>query len=303
MPKEHESNLENEKIVGTPEEESDGGEHQVDLSPAEELAMSKGWVPKEEWEALGKDPKLWKSAELFNTHGELMERINTLGTAIDRYKETQKQMETATAKMAKHMAKQLKAEYERGKRELLAEKKRALRDEDHDAVIEIDEKLRENRELASKVEDEAQTSAEEAVQDQSPVDAALCNAWMQDAANAWYKTDEAAAALADKTFNQKIADGATTRQALQAASEKVKSRFPDLFETPKKRGKTTETDGDSRVEKRTAGTKGKYTMKSVDSATRAIVKEMVAAGATSKKGAAGEQEYLDTLADSGYFDE
>lgn len=294
-----------EAVVDTEIVESEGTTEEVVLSPSEELASSKGWVPFEQWKESGKDPKLWKSAELFNTHGELMARIETMSSAIDGYKQTQAQMEKATEKMAKHMAKQLTAEYERGKRALLEQKKQALRDEDHDAVIEIDEKLRENREAAAQVKEEAEEKATDTVADagfnQRDMDAV--NAWLKDPSNAWYKSDDIAEAYADKAFNKLINQGVPVKDALVQATAKVKDRFPQLFETPKKKGKTIDTDGESRGEAGKGSSKGKHTMKNVDHATRTIVKEMVAAGATSKKGAAGEQEYLDILAESGYFSE
>lgn len=257
------------------------------VSPVEEKALGLGWTPKDEWVAEGKDPDDWKDARTYIREGEMMERITKQSNALDRYKSKIDNLEKSLKMLTDHNLRIAQIERDRAIKELKAQKAEALRDNDADKVVELDEKIQEVKEQTA----EAKEAKSEGTQTPDP-DAVE---WLNDPKNTWYHDDFELHDEADRFFVFKTRKGnLTTKEILKELEKHMQEKYPQKFGKKKATPKVTETDGEAGSRSSTAK---KYTSKDLDESELRAVKQWVKSG-----GAKSVQEYIDDLAATGYFD-
>lgn len=105
-----------------------------ELSPVEQQASEQGWVPLEQWKESGRDEKEWRPAKEFVDRGELYKSIHSTKREL---KQTQAQL---TALQRHHQMVFEKA-HQQALRDLRAEKRLAIRQEDFERLEEIETEI------------------------------------------------------------------------------------------------------------------------------------------------------------------
>jgi hypothetical protein len=206
----------------------------------EELALTEGWVPKQDWVKQGKNPDEWRPAKEFNERGELFGEIKNLKNDLKK----QNQVFKALLEHHKNVAEAAKRE---AIAELQAQRRAALKDNDVETAMAIDDRLDKVRE-APLVVPNIQAPAVEV----EPEPSAYFKQWSK--VNRWYqlKGDDEASRHADvigQMFKQKHPD-ATDRELLEHVEEKVAKRYPELFEN---KARKEPADVNSGGERRSSG--------------------------------------------------
>lgn len=192
-----------EEVVETPQ-----------LSPAEEQAIKSGWLPKDEWEASGRNPDEWRSAKEFNERGELFRTMH-------QYKRELKQNQAALTALQKHHQFVFDQAYRKAKAELKKERREALRSEDFETVDQVEEQI---EQLDSEYTQQKAELLNTPVQVQGPVE---FDSWRE--RNAWYDTDEDLRDFADikgLQYSRKH-PGVPPSEVLAHVEEQVKKKFPE----------------------------------------------------------------------------
>lgn len=173
--------------------------------PVSEKAKGMGWKPKEQFEG---DPDMWVDA------GEFIRR-QPLFDEIHKYKKRYTELEKNIQKFKEHNLKVEEAAYKRALDTLKAEKLKALEEGDHQAVIEIDERISEAK--ASKPKPETV---------QNPF-----NEWVKE--NDWYVNDPLKAEYADQAGARYVSmnPGCPPEEAFEYAAKAVKMKFKADFTT------------------------------------------------------------------------
>jgi hypothetical protein len=186
------------------------------VSDVEQRAMDQGWVPQDQWEG---DPDAWRPAKEFIDRGELFKKI-------DEQKRELKQIKSALDEFGKHHAKVREVEFQRALAVLKAQKKAALEEGDHDAVVELDDRIADTKEQAR----EAAVEAAKPTPQQSEPNQDFVK-WS--ARNTWYNNDRAMKGAADEIARDLIQRGEQdTSKILAAVEREIKSAFPHKFENP-----------------------------------------------------------------------
>jgi len=192
-------------------------EEVVELSPVEEEAMEQGWLPKDQWEAAGRDPNDWRSAKEFKERGEFFRTIHQQKREI-------KQTQAALDSLRKHHQFVFDQAYRKAKAELRKERREALRSEDLDQVDEIEQQM---EQLDSQyMQQKAELEKAPEVTGQPPVEFEL---WKQ--RNGWYDNDEDLRDFADLKGMQyaRKHPGVPPAEVLQHVEKVVKQKFPEKF--------------------------------------------------------------------------
>lgn len=204
-------------------------ENTPQLSPDEEKAIARGWVPKEEWVEAGNKEEDWKPAKVFNEHGEMIGKIRG-------YERKTAELERAVQFMHQKSQEVYESGYQAALKSLRQEKREALAEGDLVKADEIDEKIDETR---SKLE---QTRRAPPPQPQQ-VDPEFIQ-WVE--SNPWYNDgvmQKFADALAIEYIN--VNKGQVTAADVRDFVEKeVKKEFAHKF--TKKPQAAPSPDGDGR---------------------------------------------------------
>jgi len=185
----------------------------VKLTEIELKASQSGWVPQDEWDG---EPDSWRPAKEFLDRGELFKKIDEQNRTIKQFKQTLDQF-------SKHHDRVKKVEYERALADLKAAKKDALAEGDADALIDIDDKIALVREAQREPTPEVQ---HEVI---NPV----FTAWTE--RNAWYESNKAMRAYADRIGNELgAAGGMSPSEILAEVEREVKKEFAFKFQNPRR---------------------------------------------------------------------
>lgn len=168
---------------------------QPTLSKYEEAAKAEGWTTLEEWEERGKDPEDWVDAGEFVRRGELMTRIKGQTKAIKGANKRIEELEAAVRTFGEHNKKLAKIEYEKAKRDLRKQKIEAMEDRDHEAVLEIEDKI---TELDAQADELEETNSKSESKEDAPSIPEPIEKWTNDPNNSWYNDDPALRAEADR---------------------------------------------------------------------------------------------------------
>jgi hypothetical protein len=187
----------------------------VEVSPVEQKAMDQGWVPQDQWTG---DPEDWRPAKEFVDRGELFKKIEDV-------RRENKQLRQGQEELLKHHQRVRQVAYEQALADLKAQKKAALADGDVDAVVEIDEKIDETKQ----VHRQTQTQQVQQAADPDP----MFNNWVQ--RNSWYNNDTAMKAVADAVAKEAFMRGTTDKELiLSKVDQEMKKAFPHKFENPRR---------------------------------------------------------------------
>ncbi len=197
---------------------------EVKVSPTEQSARDQGWVSQEEWVADGKDPEQWRPAKEFVDRGELYKSIH-------QTKRELKQTQAALTALQKHHLYVFENAHKQALDELKREKRQALKNEDIQKVVEVEEKIEELTEQ-QKTEKEAFVRNQVATVPQGGVHPDFA-AWQE--TNTWYQDDEELREYADFKgikYTQKN-PGVDPKEVLAYVEKQVKKQFPEKFGTRK----------------------------------------------------------------------
>lgn len=220
-----------EEIVDTSNQEAEQSQQEStpQLSPDEEKAIARGWVPKEEWVEAGNKEEDWKPAKVFNEHGEMIGKIRG-------YERKTAELERAVQFMHQKSQEVYESGYQAALKSLRQEKREALAEGDLVKADEIDEKIDETR---SKLE---QTRRTPPPQPQAAVDPEF-EAWRN--ANPWYNDgvmQKFADALAIEYIN--VNKGQVTAADVRDFVEKeVKKEFAHKFKQTPRSAPSPDGDG------------------------------------------------------------
>lgn len=259
-------------------------EQEMNYSDVELKALERGWKPKEEWEGSSSE---WVSADEFNRRGELMDTISTLNKRDKSKDDRIDKLETALKELGEHNKKIAEKEYERALATLKKQKVQALEMDDHERVVEVEDKIEEVKEAKRKFEQSSSVDKEEPRQPESnPV----VEQWKQN--NQWYTTNLAMRGAADAFANDYITRNPSAvsdaEAVLNYVDQQIKKEFPDM-EARRRPSGTVDTDGTA-----SRGKPRKFSSRNLNDDQRRIGETLVRAGAFEKL-----QDYVDQLAELG----
>ena len=118
-------------------------------------AQAGGWRPLEDWDGAEDE---WVSAKDFNFRGELMQRITKQGRTIATVEQQLAEARTLIAASDRVTQRLIKETVDKTRRELRAQKREAISDDDHQLADSIDDQLEELKAAQDEIRVE-QTSA------------------------------------------------------------------------------------------------------------------------------------------------
>jgi pterin-4a-carbinolamine dehydratase len=276
-----------------------------DYTDEEQRAIDMGWNPEYD----GEDAV---TAKEFIARGSFFKKIKSQNQTITKQSEKLTAQEKQIQFLMERNKVALKVGYEKAVAELKAQKREALRDQDFETADAIDDKItqtKEDFEEASSKMNELAAPADEAEDDPDAEVKALVTQQIDDFRDkhTWYdeENDDYDAEMAE------VADGIGRRYLREHGKQKDVSKvlahiekrmaeiYPQKFEKAPARNKQRQRveGGGRRAPTRQArGAAAKYTIDDLDSDERSIVKSMVRSGQVKS-----EEEYIQQLADTGYF--
>lgn len=258
-----------------------------EYTPAEEKAMASGWRPEDEWDG---DPDDWVDARTFNRNGEFMSRIQQQSKQLNTSAKEIEDLKTAMKALGEHNRKIAEKEYQKAITALKKEKVAALEEDDHESVVEIEDKIDELKESKKEMDSTPVVELEEAPADIAPDP--LFVEWSGN--NTWYKNDTIMRGAAD-ALGMEYADknkGAPLAEVLEYVTKEMKVKFPQLFGNTKRSEPSPVTEGSVSGGRRVKKTK--YTEKDLSDEQKQFAKMFVDTGAFDSV-----QEYVDQLVESG----
>lgn len=232
---------------GVEPQQAEGGDDDI-----ESRARSMGWKPYEEWSG---NPEDWVPAEDFVQKGE-----ETLPILRERYKKLDQQYRTLEQKLEenqkvlndlkKHHDRTAEREYERARKEILEEQRRAAQEGDVEA---FDQARQKEEELAKSKPDEG--GEEETQGKLDPQTQKVLDEWVSD--NPWYENDATLQAVADAKGREIAAENPNfqfNRAFLDEVGRRVKKEMPHKFQSSKKQAAPVDSGSPA-----PSGKKGKWT--------------------------------------------
>ena len=279
------------------DESNDASEDEHEFSESEQLAYSQGWRPKEEWKG---DPDKWVGANEFLFRGELMDRIQKQTRVINDMNATQAELKKALKALGEHNAQIAEKEYNRALASLKKQRREAMREDDFEAVDEIEDRMDELKDAKREhvANEEESQEADETKEEEQQAPPPEVEAWVQ-ANDSWYNSDPIMQAAADRIFLNHLDEHPGDFQgALDLIDDTMHKRFPEEFGIKKKTTGSAVTEGSGRARSsQKSGKSTKYTVKDLNDEQRNIAKTFVDSGAFKNA-----QEYVDQLAELGELD-
>jgi len=249
----------------------------------EERASEDGWRPETEWEG---DPEDWVTAREFNFRGELMGRISQQGrklSTLEADNATLNKLVRSNSDVTRQMTEKA---YKKAVRDLRADKADALREGDHERVMDIDDAVDDLKEARDKMTEEPEQS----------VDAPLDRSQWTPQQNAWFEYARTTPELQDATVFEKTLKYAD--ELLDKESAMPVGKFIGKLNSFAEGGTRTTApagpDDGAGGRKRAPARSGKFTAKDLDQMELDMAKEFVATG-----GADSVDEYAATLGKGG----
>lgn len=258
------------------------------LSPAEEKARSQGWVSEEEWIEQGKEADDWVDAKQFVFRGELMQRIQQQSKQLHESTGKIDQLTKALQKMGEMNSKIAEEQYKKALQTLKRQKAEALSDEDHDAVVEIEDRIDEIKEAQKALKEENEAKPNPTAPSIPPE----FTTWITE--NSWYNTDPVLKSVADTIGSSYAAQhpDLPAAEVLDYVARQVKIEMPHKFGGRKPQGPAVIEKGGR--PNTPGGKKPKFTAKDLDDEQLKIGKTFVDTGALPDI-----QAYVDQLVEIG----
>lgn len=267
------------------EEVIEDDDENLELDDETRRALEDGWNPDYEGDN-------FVSAKEFNARSSFFKKINSVNRKNAALEKQVKFLMERT-KQADEIA------YKRALETLKKQKVEALREDDHEAVVEIDEKIDETK--------RNKKAADEAVGDSTGTDTTEeYQEFLEN--NSWY-TKDAELTSAANTIGEAYATSnpsATLTEIYNHVEKRIKKLYPDHFDSSDdnyeddrpqrktaRRKQTVESNTNRRTNK---GKKSKHTSADMHEDDRVIMRNMIKKGAIKS-----EAEYIDQLEKSGYF--
>ncbi len=257
---------------------------EVKISAGEQKARDSGWVPQDEWKGDADD---WVDYKQFNIKGELMGRINEQSSIINHLKSKVEDRDGALNDLKEMQSKIAKKAYNDALADLKAQKVQALEDDDHSAVVELDDQINDLK--AAKPDFDAEERAPAA---DTPQMDPVVDAWLKNPDNSWYHTDMDMKGVADGIANQLQVTNPNMSPAdmLAQVESRMRQLLPHKFQAPNSHG-----DVDSGGDYSTGNKRGGKAPSMAD-----LNDEQKAACRRFKKiGLMDEKEYIQSLVDAG----
>lgn len=233
-------------------------------------AMEKGWSPDKENLPEGKE---WVDAGEFLRNEKFFAEINKL-------KRETRQTKQAFEALKEHHRKVQEVERSNLLEQLKRQKKAALEEADHDAVIEIDEQISEVKSAKPEAVTEPAAGGNEAFE-----------TWVEH--NQWYTNDADMRQTADElgaAYFMRSGNKASPDEIYEYVEKRIKTLYSDKFAKPASRKRATPAvEGASTGRSQQRTTARKATAKDLSPDQRKVMKQFV------KTGALTEQEYIDEL--------
>lgn len=213
----------------------------AELSPVEQEALENGWVPKEDFEANEKNAgKKWRSAEDFMDRKSLFDKIE------DQHKQI-RDLKKGVDALTKHNNTIEQATYERARKELAAERKKALEEGDFAKAEEI-------RDRMDEVKAQQQQAATAPTQPQEHPE---FTQFKQN--NPWYQKDVKMTAWADGMGTLLARQGKSPSDVLTEINKLAREEFPEKFAPKRNPNKDDAPDVGNGRQKRESGSTFKLT--------------------------------------------
>lgn len=209
-----------EVLVGTEEKEV------VELNEIEQQASKKGWKPQDEYEG---DPAKWVSADEFLRREPLFDKINSLKTEAYQTRQEVSELRKTLTQLSEHHKRVRETEFNRALKQLQTARRDAMEDRDHDAVIELEERIDEVKD--EKREFEQQLKQEQRTQTAAPTPEFV--EWVKE--NGWYMQEaemhDDADGIALSFIQRKQKSGQTINPAevYEHVSQRIKKLYPEKF--------------------------------------------------------------------------
>lgn len=259
--------IENEVVVEQEVEEVVEN-NEPEYTDTEMRAMEKGWNPDKESVPEGKE---WIEA------GEFL-RNESFFTEIRKLKRELNSTKKSFDVLKEHHKKVAEVEREKVLTELKRQKKAALEDEDHAAVVEIDDKIQDVK------------SQNVDVVEEQEIDNTLFNEWVD--RNSWYETNNEMRTIADELGAGYVAtrNGKFDPAKLYDHVEKqIKRMYPDEFGFAPKKSRSKPTVEGASASRGGKSSKSKFTERDLNDEQRQVMKRLVSSGVLTK------EAYIDEL--------
>ena len=256
-------------------------------TPAEEKAMSSGWRPEDEWSGDSDD---WIDAKTFNRNGEFMSRIQQQTKELNSNRSELDALKAGMKELGDHNKKIAEQEFKKAMKSLKQEKVVALEEEDHSAVVDIEDKIDDLKDAKREMDVAAKEEVEHPV-DQNIAPNPVFTEWAN--TNDWYRKNISMRGAAD-AIGMEYADShkdAPIEEVLQYVTKRMTEEFPNKFSNSRKNDPsivTEPTGAGKRIKK------NKYTEKDLTAEQREFANMFVKTGAFDDV-----QEYVDSLVKSG----
>lgn len=163
-------------------EDKENNENKDKQSPAEVKARKEGWVPEEDFKGNAEN---WVDYREFNLRGELMSRISEQSSIINHLTTDRNEAKETIKDLTKLQSQISERAYKEALKDLQEKKKVALKDEDFDGVVNLDEEISELKSQKPAPEEDEDTNTQQNTggTPQEIVD------WLAKPEQAWYHTD------------------------------------------------------------------------------------------------------------------
>lgn len=265
-------------VDDTSYEEDDIGEGEqediVEYTATELKAIEKGWNPDKDNLPEGKE---WISAGEFLRNEKFFAEIHKLKQAVNSSK---KDFET----LKEHHRKVQEVEREKLLSTLKHQKRVALEEDDHAAVVEIDEQILELKNAKPEVEEQKETEVDTSE---------IFQEWVS--RNSWYKNDEEMRDMADELgagFFQRNGGKVAPEVLYDHVEKRMKQIYPDrvgVKPQPKKKAAVAVEPASRGSRTTTTTAKTSFSTKDLNDMQRRTMRTLVKAGALTEK------QYIDEL--------
>jgi hypothetical protein len=188
------------------------------LSPTETQAMEQGWVPLEDWKASGRSADEWRPAKDFVERGELFKSIHSTKREL-------KQTQAALDALNRHHQYVFEKAHQQAVRDLRAEKRLAIRNEDLDRLEEIETEIEQMTDQHVKERQVMAAQVAQAASAGGPVPE--FQAFVE--ANPWYVNNKGLRNEADAIGFVHLNNGGTRETLLAHVAKEIKRKFPEEF--------------------------------------------------------------------------
>jgi len=248
--------------VQTSQVEGEQKQEENQYSDVEQLALEKGWKPKEEYQG---DPTRWRTAETFLALEEPLKRIEQQSKEL-------KAVRAALEAFKEHHTKVKETEFNRAVKALQDTRKKAMIEGDAETALALEERIEEVKaEKQAVLDDARKTAVQETTAELHPE----FQEWLS--RNNWYGTNKAMRVVADRLGLEYHADGLSQREVLKRVEEEIKKEFPHRFQNDKtKRAMAVEPTSRS-------GKPAGSSSFELDETEREIMRKIVRSGAMTEK--------------------